>query len=45
MTADKNFYEALSKVRAQPRVTMAAPLLVNRTAADIYIEVKTVLGW
>lgn len=45
LTADKNFYEALSKVRAQPRVTMAAPLLVNRTAADIYIEVKSVLGW
>jgi len=45
LTADKNFYEALSKVRAQPRVTMAVPLLVNRTAADIYIEVKSVLGW
>jgi hypothetical protein len=45
LTADRNFYEALLKVRAQPRVTMAAPLLVNRTAPDICVEVKSVLGW
>jgi hypothetical protein len=45
LTADRNFLEALVKVRAQPRVTMAAPLFVNRTAPDIYIEIKSVLGW
>ncbi len=45
LTADRNFLEALVKVRAQPRVTMAATLFVNRTAPDIYIEIKSVLGW
>jgi len=45
LTADMNFHKALSKVRAQPQLTMATPLLVNRTAPDIYVEVKSVLGW
>jgi hypothetical protein len=45
LTADRNFHLALLKVRAEPGVTMAAPLLVNRAAPDIFIEVKSVLGW
>jgi hypothetical protein len=45
LTADRNFYEALVKVREQPRMRMASPLLANRTAPDIYVEVKSVLGW
>jgi hypothetical protein len=45
LTADRNFYEALLKVRAQPRVTLATPLIVNRTAPDVYLEVKSALRW
>ncbi len=34
LTADKNFHQALLKVSAQPGVTMATPVFVNRAAPD-----------
>lgn len=46
LTADRAFYQTLVKVRGALLGTgIAAPLLVNRAAPDIYVEIKTVLKW
>jgi len=45
ITADRNFYEALRKTGSQPGVQIATPLLIDRDAADIWLEIKSGLRW
>jgi hypothetical protein len=45
LTADRNFYEALQKVRQQPDTPIAEPILIDRAAPDIHGVIKSALGW
>jgi len=45
LTADRNFYESLLKARVQSGVTMATPKFINRAAAEIVAEIRSVMGW
>jgi hypothetical protein len=45
LTADRDFHEALLKVKAELGATMANPVLVDRAAPDIHAEIRSVLGW
>jgi hypothetical protein len=45
LTADRDFHETLVKVRAEPGVAMALPILIDRAATDIVDNIRTRLGW
>ena len=44
LTADQTFYRALVKVREQPSVSLAAPVLLDRAAPDILAVITAALG-
>jgi hypothetical protein len=45
LTADQRFYDALVRLRQQPHVVVAQPLLIDRAAADIVAAIGAALGW
>jgi hypothetical protein len=45
LTADHDFYQALTKAKAELGAAMAQPVFVNRAAPDIRAEIESVLGW
>ena len=45
ITADRSFYETLSKIKLQPGVTAATPVFIDRDSPDIFLEIKSGLRW